>query len=170
MYVNLTFKSWKKILKIFFSSCHNVNFRKKHILAIFRIIFQKYWHNSWRHHLYSCNFEMRPTGAWSDKNIPGQTGLTIFHTEKHLKIRKEHVLIKVRLYHIFYTVKIWQKPYSIKSVYRVRKKMFADVLQSSCSWSFCKSHGKTLVLEPLFKKVGGIKRVHHKCFPMKYFF
>ena len=24
-----------------FSSCHEVNFRKKHVLAIFRIIFQK---------------------------------------------------------------------------------------------------------------------------------
>ena len=137
----MSFKSWKKILKIFFSSCHNVNFRKKHIWAIFRIIFQKYWHNSWRHHLYSCNFEMRPTGAWSDKNVPGQTGLTIFHTEKHLKIRKEHVLIKLRLYHIIYTVKIWQKPYSIKGVYRVRKK---------CSQMFY----KVVVLERFVKVTG----------------
>ena len=27
------------------------------ISTIFRIIFQKIWHNSWRHHPYSCNFE-----------------------------------------------------------------------------------------------------------------
>ena len=44
-YIILTFKSLKKILKIFFFSCHRVNFRKKDILAIFRIIFQKNWHN-----------------------------------------------------------------------------------------------------------------------------
>ena len=31
----------KKDLENLFSSCHKVNFRKKRILAIFRIIFQK---------------------------------------------------------------------------------------------------------------------------------
>ena len=37
----LDFQKLKKDLENIFSSCHNVNFRKKLILAIFRIIFQK---------------------------------------------------------------------------------------------------------------------------------
>ena len=54
---------------------------------------------------------------------------------------------------------------------RSRKKhLLPDVLQSSCSWKFCKTHRKTPVLESLFNKVAGIKRVHHVCFPMKCFF
>ena len=37
-------------------------------------------------------------------------------------------------------------------------------------WKFCKIYRKTPVLESLFNKVADIKRVHHKCFPMKCFF
>ena len=37
----LDFQNLKKDLENLFSSCHKINFRKKHILAIFRIIFQK---------------------------------------------------------------------------------------------------------------------------------
>ena len=36
-----------------FSSCHEVNFRKKHVLAIFRIIFQKNLKNVFHH--FFCN-------------------------------------------------------------------------------------------------------------------
>ena len=32
------------------------------------------------------------------------------------------------------------------------------------------THRKTPVLKSLFNKFAGIKRVHHKCFPVKYFF
>ena len=49
------------------------------------------------------------------------------------------------------------KPYYIKGVHRVKKKKQT------------KKQKKTPVLESLFNKVAGIKRVHHKCFPMKFF-
>ena len=45
-------RSWKS-----FFNCHKVNSRKKHILAIFRIIFQNNWHNYLRHHPCCRNFE-----------------------------------------------------------------------------------------------------------------
>ena len=54
----MTFKSWKKILKIYFLAVTRSILEKKYILANFRIIFQKNWHNYWRHHPYSCNFEI----------------------------------------------------------------------------------------------------------------
>ena len=41
LYVILNFKSWKKILKIFFLAATRLNLEKKHILAIFHLIFQK---------------------------------------------------------------------------------------------------------------------------------
>ena len=44
LYVILTFKSWKEILKIFFLAATRL-ILEKNILAIFRIIFQKNWHN-----------------------------------------------------------------------------------------------------------------------------
>ena len=45
--------------------------------------------------------------------------LTIFHTEKHFKIRKEHVLIKCLV--TFYTARIWQNLITSK-VFRASKK------------------------------------------------
>ena len=45
LYVILTFEIWKKILKIFFLAVTRLSLEKKYILAIFRIIFQKNWHN-----------------------------------------------------------------------------------------------------------------------------
>ena len=99
--------------------------------------------------------------------------LAIFRTEKHFKTRKEHVLIK-RLFNkvlpYLLHCKDMVKPYYIKGVHRVKKHLFAHVLQSSCSWKFCKIHRKTPVLESLFSKVARTKRVHHKCFPMSCFF
>ena len=41
----LDFQKLEKDLENLFSSSLKVNFREKHILAIFRIIFQKTWHN-----------------------------------------------------------------------------------------------------------------------------
>ena len=41
----LDFQELKKDLENIFSSCHKINFRKEHILAIFRIIFQKNKHD-----------------------------------------------------------------------------------------------------------------------------
>ena len=61
------------------------------------------------------------------------------------------------------------KPYYIKGVHRVKKKTSVQrYFANSCSCKFCKIHKKTPVL--LFNEVAGIKRVHHKCFPMKCFF
>ena len=37
----LDFQKLKKDLENLFSDCHKVNFRKKHNLAIFRIVFQE---------------------------------------------------------------------------------------------------------------------------------
>ena len=37
---------------------------------------------------------------------------------------------------------------------------------TKCSWTFCRIHEKTLVLESFFNKVAGLKRPQHKCFPM----
>ena len=59
LYIILTFRSWKKILKVFFLAVTRLILEeKKHILAIFRIIFQKNWHNKLRHHPYSCNLKI----------------------------------------------------------------------------------------------------------------
>ena len=41
----LDFQELKKDLENIFSSCNKINFRKEHILAIFRIIFQKNKHD-----------------------------------------------------------------------------------------------------------------------------
>ena len=93
--------------------------------------------------------------------------LTIFHTEKHFKIRKEHFLIKLNISltcHIFYIARIWE------NLITKKKHLFADVLESGCSWKFCKIIRKTPVLESLFNRVANIRRAHHKCFPMKCFF
>ena len=45
------------------------------------------------------------------------------------------------------------EPYYIKGV---QKRPFADVIQNRCSWKFCKIHGKTPMLEPLFNKVAHV--------------
>ena len=47
MYIILTFRSWKKILKIFFLPVTRLILEKKYFLAIFRICSQKKkkWHN-----------------------------------------------------------------------------------------------------------------------------
>ena len=42
-----------------------------------------------------------------------------------------------------------------------KKHLFADLLQSSCSWKLCIIHRKTSALESLFNKVTGIKRVFY---------
>ena len=55
------------------------------------------------------------------------------------------------------------KPYYIKGVQR---QLFAGALQKWCSWNFSKIHRKTTVLESLFSKVAGLKRLHRKCFSM----
>ena len=52
------------------------------------------------------------------------------------------------------------KPYYVKSVHRVKKRLFADVLQNSCSWKFCKIYWKSPVFQSLFDKFTGIRRVH----------
>ena len=41
----LDFRNLKKDTENLFSTCDKIKFRKKYILAIFRIIFQKTWHN-----------------------------------------------------------------------------------------------------------------------------
>ena len=61
------------------------------------------------------------------------------------------------------------KQYYIKGVHRVKKpicsQMFYKVVVLE---SYAKSQEN--MLESLFNKVAGIKRVHHSCFPMKCFF
>ena len=97
--------------------------------------------------------------------------------KQHFKIRKEHVLMKCLfhkvLQYLLYCKDI-VKPYYIKGVHRVKKlkkkHLFADVLQNCGSSKFCKIHRKIPVLESLFNKLAGIKRAHHKYFPMKCFF
>ena len=51
--------------------------------------------------------------------------------------------------------------------------LFADVLQSKCSYKFRSIHRKAPVLESLFNKVAGVipttllkKRLQHRCFPV----
>ena len=106
----LDFQKLKKFLENIFSRCHKVNFTKKHILAIFGIIFQKvdiisdviipiaaiskkvFYHFFCNITKYDCDklyvesiFLLgftsgtlcAPPGAWSDKNSPGQIGLTV---------------------------------------------------------------------------------------------
>ena len=48
----------------------------------------------------------------------------------------------------------------------IQKKPFTDILQSRCPWKFCKIHRRTPVLEPLFYKVAGLQRLHHKFISM----
>ena len=48
----------------------------------------------------------------------------------------------------------------------IQKQPLADVLQNRCPRKFCKIRKKTTVLESLFNKVEGLKRLHHKCFSM----
>ena len=43
----------------------------------------------------------------------------------------------------------------------VQEQQFADVLQNRCSSKFCKIYRKTPVLESLFNKVAGLKRLRH---------
>ena len=101
----------------------------------------------------------------SPNNIPYKKVSLKF--KQHSKIRKEHVLIKyvflIRFYHPYLLhSKDVVKPYYIKGV---RKQSFAEVLQNSYSWKASKIYGKTPLLESLFNNVGGLKRLHRKCFP-----
>ena len=60
--------------------------------------------------------------------------------------------------------------YYIKGVHRVKKTicslMFYKIVVLK---SFCKTPRKTPASKSLFIRVADIKRVHHKCFPMKCF-
>ena len=92
----LNFQKLKKDLENLFSNCHKVNFRKKHILAIFCIIFQKIDIISdviiaiaAKFIVIAANGFLLP-GAWSDKNTPGQIGLKAVALTKYFAF----VLIK----------------------------------------------------------------------------
>ena len=54
----------------------------------------------------------------------------------------------------------YRKTFQNKKSTCFNKISFNKVLQKFCSWKFCKIHRKTPVLEQLFNKVAGIKRVH----------
>ena len=55
--------------------------------------------------------------------------LTLFHTEKHFKIRKEHVLLKRLLNKVpSYLLCL----ITLKVLTESKKHLFVDVLQSSC--------------------------------------
>ena len=81
--------------------------------------------------------------------------------KEHSKTRKEHVLIK----HVF-LIRLLQINYMVELGYikGFQKQPFADVLQNSCPWTFCKFHRKAPVFESLFNRVAGLKRLHHKFF------
>ena len=78
--------------------------------------------------------------------------------DSYYKMRR---LLKIATLHISLYCKDMVKLYYIKGVW---KQPFADVLQIKCSWKFCKIHGKTPVLESLFNKVAGLKRLHPSVF------
>ena len=93
--------------------------------------------------------------------------------KQHFKERKEHVLIKClfnKVLPCLFILQGYAKTLLHQNCSQLKKHLFADVLQNSCSWKFCNIHRKTSLLESLFNKVSGIKRVRHKCFPKKCFF
>ena len=126
----MTFKNWKKILKIYFLAVTRSILEKKHILANFRIIFQKKWHNydviitiaailKIFLHQFFCNITSMTVPNFLSKAFPYQSlrrlgggGLGV-DMLKLCKVRQDHkTLISVFL--IFLSA-------SAKSLFRQRK-------------------------------------------------